>query len=47
MRISLRATRNTSLVARVQRFLVRCLAAEPAGIGQQRLLLRGVGIEEV
>lgn len=34
-------------VARLQQVLSQVFLAERAGVGEQRLLLRGVGIEEV
>ncbi|MBF4457515.1 hypothetical protein [Pseudoclavibacter sp. VKM Ac-2867] len=36
-----------SFFVRVQRVLSRVFLSERAGVGEQRLLLRGVGIEEV
>ncbi|VXA97787.1 hypothetical protein [Pseudoclavibacter sp. 8L] len=36
-----------SFVVRLQEVLSRVFLSERAGVGEQRLLLRGVGIEEV
>ena len=47
MSISLRTTRGATVAMQLQRFLARFFVTERAGVGEQRLLLRGVGIEEV
>lgn len=47
MSISLRTTGGATVAMHVQRFLAQFFVSERAGVGEQRLLLRGVGIEEV
>lgn len=47
MSIPLRATGGATVAMHVQRFLAQFFVSERAGVGEQRLLLRGVGIEEV
>ncbi|MBB2958631.1 hypothetical protein [Pseudoclavibacter helvolus] len=47
MSISLRTTGGAMVAMKLQRFLAQFFVSEQPGVGEQRLLLRGVGIEEV
>lgn len=47
MSIAFRTTGGSKVSMRLQRFLAQFFVSERAGVGEQRLLLRGVGIEEV
>ncbi|GAB3289193.1 MULTISPECIES: hypothetical protein [Pseudoclavibacter] len=47
MSISLRTEGSATIAVRLQRLFSQLFVSERSGVGEQRLLLRGVGIEEV
>ncbi|NYF12866.1 hypothetical protein HDC34_001160 [Pseudoclavibacter sp. JAI123] len=47
MSISVRTDGGLSMAMRLQRLFSQLFVSERSGVGEQRLLLRGVGIEEV